>query len=62
MTVRLAYITYERHSHVWRLRLDPDAPAAGHKVGNLVGFGGDPRRPEDEVRVTTSVEPTLKRD
>lgn len=51
MTVRLAYITYERYHRVWRLRLDPDAIGDGDKVGDLVGFGGDPRRPEDEVKV-----------
>lgn len=51
MTVRLARITYERHHRVWRLRHDADAIGAGDKVGDLVGFGGDPRRPEDEVKV-----------
>jgi hypothetical protein len=46
MTVRLTRITFEHHVRIWRLRLDPDATGAGDKVGDLVGFGGDPRRPD----------------
>ncbi|MET3452199.1 hypothetical protein [Curtobacterium sp. 1544] len=53
MPVRLARITYERHIRIWRLRLDPDAAGAGDKFGDLVGFGGDPRRPDEELKVTT---------
>lgn len=52
MTVRFARITFERHIRIWRLRLDPDATGAGDKVGDLVGFGGDPRRPDEELKVT----------
>jgi hypothetical protein len=52
MPVRLARITYERHARVWRLRLDPDANGTGDKVGDLVGFGRDPRQPNEELKVT----------
>ncbi|QKS17890.1 hypothetical protein HUN59_18180 [Curtobacterium sp. Csp2] len=52
MTDRLARITFEHHHRVWRLRLDPDATGAGDKAGDLIGFGGDPRRPDDELKVT----------
>lgn len=52
MPVRLARISYERHLHVWRLRLDPDATGSGDKVYDLIGFSGNIRDPDDELRVT----------
>lgn len=52
MTVRLARITYERHVRVWRLRLDPDATGDGDNAGDLIGFSGNVRDPDDELRVT----------
>lgn len=52
MTIRLAHISYEPHHRVWRLRLDPDATGAGDKAGDLVGFSGNVRHPDDELKVT----------
>lgn len=52
MTVRLAHISYEAHHRVWRLRLDPDATGVGDRVGDLIGFSGNIRDPEDELKVT----------
>lgn len=52
MVVRLAHITLERPLRVWRLRLDPDATGDGDKAGDLIGFSGNIRDPDDELRVT----------
>ncbi|PZE89096.1 hypothetical protein DEJ00_12310 [Curtobacterium sp. MCLR17_039] len=52
MTVRLARINYERHLRAWRLRLDPDATGDGDNAGDLIGFSGNIRDPDDELRVT----------
>jgi hypothetical protein len=52
MTVRLARINYERHLRVWRLRLGLDATGDGDKVYDLIGFSGNIRAPDDELRVT----------
>lgn len=51
MTVRFAHITYERQIHVWRLRF-PEASGSSDKIGDLIGFGGDARRPREELKVT----------
>jgi len=52
MTVRLARITHEGHHRVWRLRVDPDATGDGDKAGDLIGFSGNVRDSDDELRVT----------
>lgn len=47
MSVRLAYLFFDRDKNVWKLRLDPDDSAHGAEINELPDFGGDIRNPQD---------------